>query len=108
MLLTNHIPSEVFEVFNDLIVKNWNGKSAKVLQTEVKCFFDIEDHYRKAGWSVNYFTPDMREDYEPYFLFVKNKIARLYPINAVILSHVSSFSQAKRPSLLFGFNHQKT
>ena len=87
-LLILHIPPEVFEVFNDLILKNWNGKQAKVYQKEVaglvavklnitrdivfaKNFLGIEGHYRKAGWRVNYDKPTYPEDEEAYFIFTK-------------------------------------
>lgn len=89
MLLAHHIPEEVFEVFNKLIVANWDGKFATVVQKDVvdlvvaqlgiprdqifnKCFLDIEDHYRKAGWKVYYDKPGYNEDYEASFLFSKN------------------------------------
>ena len=87
-LLILHIPPEVFEVFNDLILKNWNGKQAKVCQKEVavlvavklnitrdivfdKNFLDIENNYRNAGWTVKYDKPAYDENYEAYFLFTK-------------------------------------
>ena len=91
VLLVNHIPEEVFEVFNDLILKNWNGKSAKVTQNDAaglvaaklnidrdvvfnKCFLDVEDHYRKAGWLVAYEKPSYNETFEAYLCSLKPSV----------------------------------
>lgn len=80
------IPEEVFDVFNELIVKNWNGHAARVLQTDAgsmiagrlnisfnqvcdQHFLDVEDSYREAGWIVDYDKPGYNETYEAIFTF---------------------------------------
>ena len=82
------IPDAVFEVFNDLIVKYWNGHSATIKQDEaakliskkLKCseeklydnhWMDVEPVYRKAGWGVGYDKPSFNETYEAYYVFTK-------------------------------------
>lgn len=83
------LPPEVFEVFNELIVKgmNSNGKSRvgqneavmaitiKLLITRTEAFsrklLDVEDYYREAGWLVNYYKPSYYDDSDPYFIFEK-------------------------------------
>ena len=83
------IPEEVYEAFNELIVDNWDGKSASVSQksasvlvaraldiTEqdvyLRHLLDVEDVYRKAGWKVVYDKPGYNEDYEAFFVFSKS------------------------------------
>lgn len=69
-LKKNIIPQEVFDAFNELIAKNWDGRSATVLQDDVVAliiskfassvnpyserWLDIEDSYRNEGWIVEY------------------------------------------------------
>lgn len=84
------IPEVVFKVFNALIVENWNGRSATVMQHEAadriasalkitkqevydKHYLDVEDAYRKEGWHVKYDKPVYYggDDYEPHFVFSK-------------------------------------
>lgn len=85
------VPDFVFEAFNEMIVKNikQNGES-KVDQNEVlklivkkslgtltsndvfeKSFLDVEIHYRKYGWIVNYDRPAYYENYSAYYIFKK-------------------------------------
>ena len=64
-------PDEVFEIFNELIVANWNGTCAIVTQKAVvhtiveklnisatkvmsRGYLDIENAYRELGWDVEY------------------------------------------------------
>ena len=79
-------PDEVFDVFNALIAKHaLNGQSV-VGQNEImaalcgalQCdreailkakWLNIEDHYRAAGWKVEYDKPGYNETYEPTFTF---------------------------------------
>jgi calcineurin-like phosphoesterase family protein len=88
------MPEEVFEVFNKLIVENWNGNQAIIRRDEVvlnlikiptcrkifaqqvysRYYLNIEDAYNKAGWKVEYDKPDHTETYEPFFTFTKGKI----------------------------------
>jgi hypothetical protein len=82
------IPSEVFEVFNDLIKDHWDGSLAVVRQTKAveriakaldistdevfdRGYLDVEHAYRKAGWKVKYDKPGYCETYEAYFRFTK-------------------------------------
>ena len=72
--------------WNELIVKNYNNGSAKVLQNAAvtalmeaaekprehifhEKWLDIEDVFRASGWSVKYDKPAYNESYEPSFLF---------------------------------------
>lgn len=81
----NSIPDAVFEVFNELIAKDFNGAYAIVKQKEVvkrlvekglkekeiyeNHWLDVEDVYRKAGWKVEYDKPGYNESYDAYFEF---------------------------------------
>lgn len=86
------IPEEVFEAFNELIVKSWNGSIAVVRQDDVIArimekldvsrhaifgahWLDVEPAYRKAGWSVLYDKPGYNEDYPATFEFRKARRA---------------------------------
>ena len=83
-----YIPDGVFDVFNMLITKHWNGHEAIVKQEELMThiqnrlgcerekiyaekYLDVEDIYRAEGWSVTYDKPAYCENYEPYFEFKK-------------------------------------
>jgi hypothetical protein len=81
------IPNEVFDAFNELIAKKWNGRSATIKQNEVvklitgkmqlqddsilydNHWLDIETVYREAGWVVSYDKPAYNESYEATFKF---------------------------------------
>lgn len=87
------IPEFVFEAFNAMITKNWNGRSARVDQSEVLAeirfrqvdaepryrgldpfvehWLDVESVYRTAGWRVDYDKPGFNESYEAFFVFEK-------------------------------------
>ena len=83
------IPPEVFEVFNELIVKGMaaDGVSrvrqheavmavaTKMMITRAEAFsrklLAVEEHYRKAGWSVEYHKPPYYDASDPYFIFTK-------------------------------------
>jgi hypothetical protein len=81
------IPEEVFEVFNGLIARNWDGYAATVRQDEVvrllmergidrarvfsEHMLDVEEAYRAAGWTVSYDRPGYNEDYPSTFNFRK-------------------------------------
>jgi len=87
------IPAFVFDAFNAVIAKKFNGNSATVKRDDViaiilanapdgevtltrkKIFdehwLDVEDAYRKVGWKVTYDKPGHNEDYEAYFVFKK-------------------------------------
>lgn len=83
------IPNEVFEAFNELIAQNFNNGEAVVSQREVLAlmvskglnqgliykngWLDIEDVYRKEGWTVEYDKPGYNEDYEPTFTFKQGR-----------------------------------
>lgn len=81
-------PDAVFEVFNALIAESWNGSSATVRQKDASVriaealgisygdvflnnLLDVEESYRKAGWSVEYDKPGYNESYEASFTFKK-------------------------------------
>lgn len=82
---TLSMPSTVLTVFNQLIVKNFTEKSATVYQKEVVAlmvaaglsradifanhWLDVEDVYRKVGWTVEYDKPGWNESYDAFFVF---------------------------------------
>jgi hypothetical protein len=83
------LPPEVFESFNDCIIKYWNGSSSQFKQAEVAGMIafrlnwedtkriyeanmlDVEKFYRNEGWNVSYHKPDYNEVGEAYFVFRK-------------------------------------
>lgn len=89
------IPSFVFKAVNTLLYKHWDGYSAQITQDEIlneinipekysdmskqafrrlvfdKHWLDIEPHYEKLGWTVQYDKPGFNEDYKAFFLFTK-------------------------------------
>lgn len=81
------IPDIVFEIFNDLIAKKFNGSCAYIGQNSVitrlkeagysrsvifeKHLLDVEDIYREKGWKVSYDKPGYCESYEATFKFSK-------------------------------------
>jgi hypothetical protein len=84
---TEILPSEVFDVFNDLIATNWNGVMAIVQQGDAvsaiegklgisskevfeRNLLEIDECYRAAGWEVTYDKPAFNEShYPPTFTF---------------------------------------
>jgi hypothetical protein len=84
------LPEEVFQVFNDLIVENWDGNSATFYKDEAnkrvakalnisgqevynRNLLDVETVYRKAGWKVEYDSPSIGDNYEANFTFSKKR-----------------------------------
>jgi hypothetical protein len=84
------IPDEVFQIFNALIARDWDGHKAIVKQNEVvervcqtlaisrmdafdRHLLDVEAAYRSAGWDVEYDKPAYNESYEAFFTFKKGK-----------------------------------
>lgn len=83
------IPDEVFETFNELIIKRLRGNKATIKQDDIvdilvakgfdegKIFeegwLNIEKHYQLAGWSVTYEKPSRCEVFPPppTFTFTK-------------------------------------
>ena len=86
------IPEKVFDAFNELIAKYWNGSYAEFSQGEVvrlilkkfsrsktvtessiysNHWLDVEPIYREAGWKVVYDRPAYNESYAPTFEFSK-------------------------------------
>lgn len=82
------IPKEIVKIFNDLIVENFRGSQAEVLQataierivavmkiprTDVFEFgwLDVELLFEEAGWHVTYDKPAYNENYEPKWVFKK-------------------------------------
>jgi hypothetical protein len=83
------LPNVVIEAFNELIAKNFDGYSATIKQDEVIAliqsknealsrqaifdnhWLDVEDIYRKIGWSVMYDKPGYSESYSAFFVFKK-------------------------------------
>lgn len=87
------LPDFVVEAFNEMIAKNWNGRSASFKQDDVvnlicqkmgyeeyraavnkiyaEHWLDVEDVYRSAGWVVKYDKPAYNESYPATFEFSK-------------------------------------
>ena len=83
----DYIPSVVFEVTNELIIKHFDGRESIVRQEEIldkicteetglshdmvfeSHYLDIEDYYREQGWNVTYDQPAYNESYKAYFIF---------------------------------------
>jgi hypothetical protein len=82
----SNIPKEVILVFNDLIIKNFNGHSARVVQDEAAklaaellgistCqlyennWMDVESTFEEAGWDVEYDKAHYSDNYDSYFKF---------------------------------------
>ena len=80
------LPEEVIDVFNELIVATWDGRSATVMQDEAaeeiatrlgvsrqevfdRRLLDVEPIYRAFGWGVCYDKPGFNESYAPRFIF---------------------------------------
>lgn len=87
------IPGGVFEAFNELIIREFDGNRAVVWQKEAaklasektgfsidalysKKFMDVELSYTKAGWEVVYDKPGYNESYPPSYTFRKPKAGR--------------------------------
>ncbi len=85
-LKTENIPDEVFEVFNTLIAREFNGSTtARVAQRDVVAaleavniserealdngWLDVEAAYEDKGWSVIYDKPGYNESYGAIFIF---------------------------------------
>ena len=86
---TKVIPEQVIEAFNELIQKNYlEGSSTVKLKealdlvcekmniTEANLdsrWFDVEDVYKKSGWSVKYESPCRDESFPPFFTFTEKR-----------------------------------
>jgi hypothetical protein len=85
-----HIPPEVFDVFNNILVELIPNASfiiileshvVKKIEEKLGCkryeifdkhWLDVEEAYRKAGWTVVYDKPGDLDNYEAYYKFSKN------------------------------------
>lgn len=84
------LPDDVIEVFNELITRAFNGRSALVSQREaltqiaarlnlsrdqvfMSGYLDVEAVFSEAGWIVKYEQPARDEAFEPYFEFSRPK-----------------------------------
>jgi hypothetical protein len=87
------IPDVVFDVFNELIQKNFKGKSARFKQKDVDELLrqkgltpedinnlyetnglDVELAYKKEGWDVEYDSPaGLEAYYDETFTFTKKR-----------------------------------
>lgn len=84
-LKSNMMPDAVLEAFNELIAENYGKSSATVYTKDAvarmvakglnekeifkKGWLDVEDIYRKAGWTVTYDSPGWDESYDAHFVF---------------------------------------
>lgn len=89
------MPDGVIEAFNELIAKNWDGRSATVKQDEAlaavlkkmravepglkredvfkRHWLDVEDIFRASGWRVEFDKPGYCENYDAFFVFRPGK-----------------------------------
>ena len=84
----NKIPKEIIKIFNDLILEDFTGTHAKVMQEAVikkiievlgakreeifaNHWLDVEPLFEEAGWEVTYDKPAYCETYEPSWEFSK-------------------------------------
>lgn len=82
------LPDDVYDAFNELIVKNISQGKAVVTKKDVaasianklnisiqeiynKGYLNVEEIYRKAGWTVEFNSPSYDENYDAYFTFSK-------------------------------------
>ena len=88
-LKKNLLPDNVIKTWNELIAKNIVNGTCVILQSDaekaleslissedpnnifVRGWLDIEDIYRKAGWTVTYDKPGYNESYPATFTFRK-------------------------------------
>ena len=79
------IPEVVIDVFNDFIIKNFNGRYANVVKDQVvevlvqkgldrqkiyaNHWLDVEDLFRENGWNVQYDSPGYDESYPAFYVF---------------------------------------
>jgi hypothetical protein len=81
------VPAEVFNAFNELIARNWDGTQAKFTQDAAvdaivkripglerhlvfeRHYLDVERSYERAGWHVEYDKPGYNESYAATFTF---------------------------------------
>lgn len=85
-------PDEVIQVFNELILKYWDGKQAVIKEADAarlissrmnnigtkviynNHWLNIEPVYAQAGWKVEYDKPGYNESYPTTFTFSRTKI----------------------------------
>lgn len=87
----SRIPAQVIDAFNELITENWGGRSATFTQDKVverilikmpgvarsdvfeRRWLDVENLFRRAGWTVAYDKPGYCETYEATFMFTRRR-----------------------------------
>ena len=85
------IPNEVFSIFNEMIIENWNQKGfaivdqkkaaeriAAAIGIETQAVFDmkmldIEQYFEEAGWKVDYMKSPYYDDTPSTFKFSERK-----------------------------------
>jgi hypothetical protein len=84
----HEIPKEIIKIFNDLILEDFAGGSAKVSQPVVierivqvmkiprndifsNGWLDVEPVFKEAGWKVSYNKPAYNESYDASWIFKK-------------------------------------
>jgi hypothetical protein len=89
---TQLIPDYVFEAFNELIAKKWDGHCAAILLSEATMvvlskapegvsrdmifkehYLEVEHSYQLAGWKVEFDRPGYNETYDSVYRFYKKK-----------------------------------
>lgn len=87
---TSNIPDAVVQVFNELLVKHWDGTTAQIMQDDVlekllvehnierhdafaKRWLDIEPIFAEQGWLVKYVKGPYYDTSPRYFHFERDK-----------------------------------
>jgi hypothetical protein len=87
-LKEERLPDQVILAFNEAIADNWKGTYASFRQDDIadriklkmgindstifdKCYLNVEDIYRAAGWKVEFDSPAYCETYPAIFKFSK-------------------------------------
>ena len=82
----SHPPPQVIQIFNEVIQKHWDGKRSVFKQSEVVAlirvslgvavgdlfsdrYLDVEELYRREGWTVTYNKPARPASGDPMFTF---------------------------------------
>ncbi|MGZ8924599.1 MAG: hypothetical protein ACXW2E_01820 [Nitrososphaeraceae archaeon] len=84
----SRIPDAIIKTVNELIIENWDGSEAIILQKNIiqrsqelfpstvrfnYKWLNIESLFESVGWKVKYDKPAYNESYEPFFVFSKSK-----------------------------------
>lgn len=80
------LPNEVIEAFNEMLVRHFNGTTAKILEKDLlaeikkkgipqhqvreqQWLKQTQELYKEQGWKVAHKTPGWDDDFHSYFYF---------------------------------------